>query len=152
MAEKKQSRNQRDQPPVDKRMPLTAHLEELRRRLVTCVVAVMIGFVASYYFAPRMFEVLMAPLVEALPPESTLIFTGVTEAFFTYLKVALLAGFFLASPLVLYEIWVFVSPALYRRETKYVVPFVVSSTLLFKPSTNSQINCSYSFIFSTVTC
>jgi sec-independent protein translocase protein TatC len=112
-------------------MPLTAHLDELRRRLVISVVAVMIGFGASYYFAPRMFEVLMAPLVEALPPESTLIFTGVTEAFFTYLKVALLAGFFLASPLVLYQVWVFVSPGLYRHEAKYVIPFVLSSSLLF---------------------
>jgi len=112
-------------------MPITAHLDELRRCLITCFVAVGIGFVGSYYFAPRMFAVLMAPLVEALPPESTLIFTGVTEAFFTFLKVALLAGFFAASPLVLYEIWVFVSPGLFRHEKKYVIPFVVFSTLFF---------------------
>ena len=112
-------------------MPITAHLEELRRRLITSIVAVIIGFGATYYFAPKLFEILMAPLVGALPPESTLIFTGVTEAFFTYLKMALLAGFFLASPLVLYEIWAFVSPGLYKREKTWVIPFVVFSTLFF---------------------
>jgi sec-independent protein translocase protein TatC len=112
-------------------MPITAHLEELRRRLITSMIAVGGGFVASYYFAPKMFDVLMAPLVKALPPESTFIFTGVVEAFFTYLKVALLAGFFLASPIVLYEIWAFVSPGLYTHEKRYVIPFVLFSTLFF---------------------
>jgi sec-independent protein translocase protein TatC len=112
-------------------MPITAHLEELRRRLITCAVAVGIGFAGSYYFAPKMFEVLMVPLLDALPPEHTLIFTGVTEAFFTYLKVAILAGVFISSPLLLYEIWAFVSPGLYRHEKKYVIPFVIFSTLFF---------------------
>ncbi len=112
-------------------MPITAHLEELRRRLIICAVAVGIGFVGSYYFASRIFEVLMAPLLKALPPESTLIFTGVTEAFFTYLKVAILAGVFISSPLILYEIWAFVSPGLYTREKRYVIPFVIFSTLFF---------------------
>ncbi|MBW2056773.1 MAG: twin-arginine translocase subunit TatC [Deltaproteobacteria bacterium] len=112
-------------------MPITAHLEELRRRLIICAVAVGIGFAGCYYFAPKMFAVLMAPLVRALPPESTLIFTGVTEAFFTYLKVAILAGFFVSSPLVLYEIWAFVSPGLYTKEKRYVIPFVIFSTIFF---------------------
>jgi sec-independent protein translocase protein TatC len=112
-------------------MPLTAHLEELRRRLIICAIAVGIGFGGSYYFAPEMFEILMAPLAEALPPESTLIFTGVTEAFFTFLKVAILAGVFASSPLLLYEIWAFVAPGLYAKEKKYVIPFVIFSTLFF---------------------
>jgi sec-independent protein translocase protein TatC len=112
-------------------MPITAHLEELRGRLITCAVAVGIGFAGSYYFAPKMFEVLMAPLVRVLPPDSTLIFTGITEAFFTYLKVAILAGIFVSSPLILYEIWAFVSPGLYTHERKYVIPFVIFSTMFF---------------------
>jgi sec-independent protein translocase protein TatC len=112
-------------------MPITAHLEELRRRLMICAIAVGSGFVGSYYFAPKLFEILMIPLVDALPPESTLIFTGVTEAFFTFLKVALLAGVFASSPLLLYEIWAFVSPGLYTKEKKYVIPFVVFSTVFF---------------------
>jgi len=131
MTEKSQPKKQRNLPPNDQKMPITAHLEELRRRLITCAVAVGAGFVGSYYFAPKMFEVLMNPLVNALPPDSTLIFTGVTEAFFVYLKVAILAGFFAASPLVLYEIWVFVSPGMYAREKRYVIPFVIFSTLFF---------------------
>jgi len=112
-------------------MPITSHLEELRRRLVISAVAVGIGFAGTYFFAPKIFEVLMVPLLEALPPDGTLIFTGVTEAFFTYLKVAILAGVFLSSPLILYEIWAFLSPGLYTHEKRYVIPFVIFSTLFF---------------------
>jgi sec-independent protein translocase protein TatC len=78
-----------------------------------------------------MFTLLMVPLVKALPPGSSLIFTGVTEAFFTYMKVALLAGVFLSSPLIFYEIWAFVAPGLYAREKRYTIPFVVFSAVLF---------------------
>lgn len=131
MAEKSRPKRRKNLPPNDKRMPITAHLEELRRRLITCAVAVGIGFAGSYYFASKMFEVLMAPLVEALPPDGTLIFTGVTEAFFTYLKVAILAGVFISSPLILYEIWAFVSPGLFAKEKRYVIPFVIFSTIFF---------------------
>jgi sec-independent protein translocase protein TatC len=112
-------------------MPITAHLEELRRRLVIIAIAAGIGFGVSYFFASQIFELLMAPLLQALPPDGKLIFTGVTEAFFTYLKVAILSGVFLASPLILYQIWVFVAPGLYARERRYVVPFVVFSTIFF---------------------
>lgn len=129
--EKSQPKRQKNLPPDDKRMPITSHLEELRRRLIISAIAVGIGFAGSYYFAPKMFEVLMVPLVQALPPETSLIFTGVTEAFFTYLKVAILAGVFISSPLILYEIWAFVSPGLYTKEKKYVIPFVIFSTLFF---------------------
>jgi len=86
MTEMSRTKNQKKLPPNDKKMPITAHLEELRRRLITSFVAVGAGFVGSYYFAPKMFEILMIPLVAALPPESTLIFTGITEAFFTGIR------------------------------------------------------------------
>ncbi len=131
MPEKSRPKKKENLPPDDKRMPITAHLEELRKRLIICAVAVGIGFGGSYYFAPKMFEVLMAPLLGALPPDGKLIFTGVTEAFFTFLKVAILAGVFAASPLILYEIWAFVAPGLYTREKRYVVPFVIFSTIFF---------------------
>jgi sec-independent protein translocase protein TatC len=131
MAENPRPKNQESPPPDDKKMPITAHLEELRRRLMICAIAVGSGFVGFYYFAPKLFEILMKPLVFALPPDSSLIFTGVTEAFFVYLKVAFLAGIFASSPLLLYEIWAFVSPGLYSKEKKYVIPFVVFSTLFF---------------------
>ncbi len=118
-------------PVEEEKKPFTEHLEELRHRLLICVAAVAVGFVVSYFFSKQLFEILMKPLIVSLPPKSTLIFTSLPEAFFTYLKVSLLAGIFLASPVVLYEIWAFVSPGLYKHERRYVVPFVFFSSIFF---------------------
>jgi len=107
------------------------HLEELRRRLIHSLVAVGVAFVICYIFSKDIFSLLMIPLKENLPPDSSMIFTSLPEAFFTYLKVALLAGIFLASPYVLYQIWLFVAPALYSHEKRYVVPFIFFATLFF---------------------
>lgn len=107
------------------------HLEELRKRLMICLIAVGISFGICYIFSKEIFQLLMIPLQKALPLGSSMIYTSLPEAFFTYLKVALLAGLFVASPVVLYQIWLFVAPALYSHEKKYVIPFVVLSTLLF---------------------
>ncbi len=107
------------------------HLAELRKRLIISLIAVGIGFGICYIFSKEIFHLLMIPLNKTLPPETTMIFTSLPEAFFTYLKVALLAGIFVASPVVLYQIWLFVAPALYSREKRYVIPFVILSTLLF---------------------
>ncbi len=106
------------------------HLEELRKRLVVSLIAVGIGFIVCYIFSKEIFEFLMLPLQRALPSGATMIFTTPAEAFFTYMKVGLLAGVFVASPIVLYQIWLFVAPALYSHEKKYVIPFVFSSTVL----------------------
>ena len=116
---------------VDEKLPFTSHLEELRKRLIICFVAVGIGFIVSYAFSERIFKVLMKPLLEAMPPGGTLIFTGLTEAFFIYFKVSLLAGIFIASPVILYQIWSFVSPGLHEKEKKYAFSFVVFSTVFF---------------------
>ncbi len=113
------------------KIPFTEHLEELRRRLIISVIAVAVGFLVSYFFSKQLFEILMRPLIVSLPPKSTLIFTSLPEAFFTYLKVSLLSGVFLASPVVLYEIWAFISPGLYGHEKKYVIPFVIFSSVFF---------------------
>lgn len=99
--------------------------------MIISVIAVAMGFLVSYFFSKQLFEILMKPLIVSLPPKSTLIFTSLPEAFFTYLKVSLLAGVFLASPIVLYEIWAFISPGLYSHEKKYVVPFVIFSSVFF---------------------
>ena len=80
-------------------MPLTSHLIELRKRLIVSVVAVLVGFGASYAFSENLFQFLAAPLVAALPPGTdALVFIGIIEPFFTYLKVAIVAGIILASP------------------------------------------------------
>jgi sec-independent protein translocase protein TatC len=113
------------------RMTFTAHLEELRSRLLKCLVAVGIGFAGSYFFKEEFFQILSRPLLRAMGDKGTMIFTGVPEPFFVYLKVALVAGIFFSAPLIIYEVWAFVAPGLYVHEKRYVVPFVFFSSLLF---------------------
>lgn len=116
---------------ADDKIPFTSHLEELRKRIIVCLIAVVAGFLLSYNFAEIIFELLVQPLKEQLPAESWLIFTGLTEAFVVYLKLAFYAGLILASPVILWEVWCFVAPGLYDHEKKYVFPFVISASLLF---------------------
>lgn len=115
----------------DEKQPFLAHLEELRKRLIACAIAVGIGFVISYFFSERLFRLLIMPLRDAMSESDQLIFTNLPEMFLTYLKVAFIAGILVAAPIIFYELWMFVAPGLYRKEKKYVIPFVVSSTILF---------------------
>ena len=115
----------------DKKLPLTAHLEELRKRLIYSFVSIGVAFGISYAYIKEIVEILMRPLVRALPAGSSLVFTAVPEAFFTYLKAALLAGVFFSSPFILYQVWAFVSPGLYEREKKYIYPYLFVSTFFF---------------------
>ncbi len=117
----------------EEKSPFTEHLGELRDRLVRCFIAVGVGFVAAYFFKEQLFEILIAPLVTAMGEnENTrMIFTGLPEAFFTYLKVALLTGIILSTPVLFYEFWMFVSPGLYRTEKKYFLPIVFLSVFFF---------------------
>ncbi len=117
--------------PNDKKIPFTAHLEELRSRLLKIVAAIGIGLVVSYAYKDWLFQVLTKPLSDALPPKSFIIYTGMAEAFFIYMEIALFASLFLTAPYTLYQLWKFISPGLYSREKKYVVPFVLTSTILF---------------------
>jgi sec-independent protein translocase protein TatC len=113
------------------KIPFTAHLEELRKRLITCFIAVGIGFIIAYAFKEKLFEILMLPLVREMRSGDKIIFTGITEAFFTYMKISLFAGIILSSPVLLYQFWAFVSPGLYQRERKYLVPIVLLSVVFF---------------------
>ncbi len=113
------------------KMSFTEHLEELRNRLIKILIAVAIGFVISYFFSKQLFYFLSLPLLEVLPKENSLIFTALPEAFFTYLKISLFAGIFIASPYIFYQIWKFISPGLYSEEKKYIFPFVILSTIFF---------------------
>jgi sec-independent protein translocase protein TatC len=116
---------------VEEKQTFIEHLEELRKRLIISLIAVGIGFGISYIFSKEIFQFLTIPLVNALPPDSTMIYTRLPEAFFTYLKVAFLTGIFVASPVILYQTWLFVAPALYSHEKRYAIPFVIFSTFLF---------------------
>ncbi len=131
------------------KMSFTAHLGELRNRLIKCLVAVGIGFVGSYFFKEKLFQILVHPLLKAMGEKGTLIFTGVPEPFFVYLKVSLVAGIFFSAPVILYEIWAFVVPGLYSRERRYVVPFVFFSSMLFLLGTlfGYYVVCPYGFKF-----
>lgn len=117
--------------PEDEKLPFTAHLEELRKRLIICFSAVGIGFVISYIFSKSLFEILMQPLLTAMPPEEKLIYTALPEAFFTYLKVAFLAGILLAVPVIMYQLWIFIAPGLYKNEKRLLMPIVFLSSLFF---------------------
>jgi len=115
----------------DEKMPFTAHLEELRWRLIVSFIAVSIGFLLSYGFKETLFDILMRPLISVMGHGDKMIFTNLPEAFFTYLKVSFLSGIMLASPVILYQIWVFIAPGLYHEERKLILPFVFLSTLFF---------------------
>jgi sec-independent protein translocase protein TatC len=110
---------------------LREHFAELRTRLVRSLLYVTLGFIVCYAFIEPIFDVLARPLVKVLPEGATLIFKSYPEAFFTYLKLALVSGLFLASPMVLYQIWAFIAPGLYEHEKRLALPFVVVSTLFF---------------------
>jgi sec-independent protein translocase protein TatC len=115
----------------EERMPFTSHLEELRDRLIKSFIAVGVGFLIAYGFKDKLFEILMQPLIKVMGRGDTLIFTGLPEAFFTYLKVAFLAGIMAASPVLIYQFWMFVAPGLYRKERKILLPIVFLSTFFF---------------------
>ncbi|PKN60196.1 MAG: twin-arginine translocase subunit TatC [Deltaproteobacteria bacterium HGW-Deltaproteobacteria-11] len=117
--------------PAEDKLPLTAHLEELRKRLVRSLIAIGVGFGACYYFKDGLFKIITKPLRDVLPKDSYMIYTSLPEAFFTYMKIAFFASLVLTAPFTLYQIWKFISPGLYSREKKYVIPFVLTSTLLF---------------------
>jgi len=113
------------------RMTLLEHLDELRRRLGYILLAIVAGFMGCWYFAKPIFAWLERPIKQFLPPGDTLAFTGLIDPFMLYVKVGLLAGIFVASPVVLYQLWLFVAPGLYRNERRVVVPFLLFTTFFF---------------------
>jgi sec-independent protein translocase protein TatC len=115
----------------DDQKPLMRHLEELRKRLVASAIAVAVCFAVTYTFSEKLFEILAYPLKVHLPKGDHLIYTNLPEMFFVYIKVSLVAGILLGAPFIFYQGWMFVAPGLQRQEKKYLLPFVMSSSLLF---------------------
>ena len=117
---------------VDTPMPLTAHLAELRSRLIWCMVALAVGFMVCYGFSDRIVAALQAPVVlVGQPIQVPLQIIAPAEAFVTYIKVGLIAGLFLVLPFILYQLWKFVAPGLLEHEKKYTVPFLIGAAVLF---------------------
>jgi sec-independent protein translocase protein TatC len=116
---------------TDDKQPFLSHVKELRDRIVVALIALGISFVITYSFKERIFDFLMQPFVRVMPAKSSFIFIGVTEAFITYFKISIVAALFLAAPVILYEIWMFVAPGLYEREKRFVLPFIIMGSLCF---------------------
>ena len=115
-------------------MSFLDHLEELRKRIIYSLIAVAVGFFACWGYAERIFGIMQRPIMDALHrngmPEK-LVYLNPTEPFNLYLKIGALAGLFVASPVVLFQVWLFISPGLYRKEKRYVFPFMFSTVALF---------------------
>jgi sec-independent protein translocase protein TatC len=112
-------------------MTLAEHLEELRWCILKSILAVVVASGVSYFFADAIFAFVVAPLRQNLQPGQNLIGTGVTEAFFVEIKVALAAGVLFSSPVIFYQIWRFIAPGLSGREKRWVLPFVFCATFFF---------------------
>lgn len=112
-------------------MGLLDHLEELRDRLLVSVGAFAVGFFGCWTYSGPIYDFLAQPIYAYLPEGEKLAFLGITDPFIIYVKVAALAAVFLASPVILWQLWAFVSPGLYRRERLLAGPFVLFGSLLF---------------------
>ncbi|MBF0119722.1 MAG: twin-arginine translocase subunit TatC [Desulfobacterales bacterium] len=115
----------------DGKMPLTSHLDELRKRLIVCFISVFVGFILSYGFKERIFTILTKPLISVMQEGDKLIYTGLAEAFITYLKVSLISGIILSVPIIFYQFWMFISPGLYENEKRLIIPITFFCSFFF---------------------
>jgi len=132
--EKNPDRDPEEEAFNGKQMSFLEHLEELRQRLIRSVLALCAGFIICFYFSDNIYGYLAKPLTDtlhALHMADKLVYTNPTDPFNLYIKLSMVAGLFLASPYVLWQIWLFVSPGLYRHEKRYVWPFVLLTSGLF---------------------
>jgi sec-independent protein translocase protein TatC len=121
-------------PEALKGMSFLEHLEELRRRIIWSAISMAGGFAICYYFHEQMYDLMQKPIMKALKShglDQKLVYLNPTDPFNMYLKVSFIAGLFLASPFVLYQVWLFIAPGLYKNERKYVTPFMFSTVGLF---------------------
>lgn len=118
---------------AERRETLTTHLVELRKRLLWSFVAMIVGMAVCYLFVEQIYGFLVQPLANAMGPGDSqrLIYTGLTEAFFTYLKISFFAGVFLTFPIVASQVWKFLAPGLYKNEKRAFLPFLIATPVLF---------------------
>jgi sec-independent protein translocase protein TatC len=125
---------------------LISHLLELRNRLMHALIAVIIALVPCVYYQNQLFTFISRPIREKLPKGATLIATGVMSPFITPLKLAMFVSIFIAMPYILYQVWAFVAPGLYKHEKRFAIPLLASSVLLFY----LVVGFAYQFVFPTV--
>jgi len=119
--------------PEEHKMPLLDHLVELRNRLMWSTAAILVAFVICYIFSEHIFNFLVKPLADIYQGQTgrRMIYTGLTEAFVTYIKVSLYSAFFVAFPFIASQIWMFIAPGLYRNEKRAFLPFLIATPVLF---------------------
>ena len=120
-----------DLPDNDQEQPFVSHLVELRSRLMRAMLAILVIFLCLFYFANHLYEIVSAPLTALLPAGTSMIATDVTSPFFAPFKLTLVLSLFLAMPLILHQVWGFISPGLYKHEKRLAVPLLASSIFLF---------------------
>ena len=121
---------------ADEEKPITQHLEDLRKCLIRSLLGMVAGAILTFNYISPVIEFLEQPLLQALPPDRMhLYFTGIADKFMTYFKVGLLMSFLVSMPFILYQVWIFVSPGLYRHEKKFALPFVIFSFVSFVAGT-----------------
>jgi sec-independent protein translocase protein TatC len=113
------------------KMSFLDHLEELRKRLIVSSIAIFVAFLICWKYAEKIFAKLQEPLTRFLPPGDKLAYTRLTAPFFLYMKVAFFAGIFLAAPVLLLQVWLFISPGLYKKERRMAAPFIIFATVFF---------------------
>jgi len=132
-------RDDDDDPLTDdagSKMSFLEHLDELRKRLIYIVYSLIFGCVIAYIFIGKLFDFIMKPMYAMLPRDAAgggakLMYTAGPEPFMLYIKIGFLAGIFIASPLILWQVWKFIAPGLYSHEKKFAIPFVLMSTIFF---------------------
>ena len=120
-----------EEPSAVGKMSFLDHLDELRKRIVNSVIAVGVGILLSFAFIQNIFNFLLAPTRKVLPPGVKIIYTQPGEAFGMYITVSMIAGAVLASPYVMYQVWMFIAPGLYSKEKRMALPFVLFTTIGF---------------------
>ena len=131
------------------KMSFLEHLDELRKRIINACLSIAVGILVGFFFINRIFNFIFEPTRRALPAGSKLIYTQPGEAFSLYVQIALIAGIVLASPFIMYQVWLFIAPGLYSNEKRLAIPFVLLTTIGFVAGAafNHYITFPYMMIF-----
>jgi len=131
MTAKKNNNNKNENGSEASEMTFFQHLGELRKRVFYAMGFILVFFMVSWAFVDKIYTWLAQPVLRFLPEGEKLAFTSLTEPFMMYIKLSFISGLFLASPFIFHQLWLFISPALYKKEKKWVFPFVFSTTFFF---------------------
>jgi sec-independent protein translocase protein TatC len=129
-------------------MSFLEHLDELRKRIIHACLGIAVGIALSFAFIQQIYDFLLAPAIATLPPGSRLIYIQPTEAFSLYVQISLIAGVVISSPFIMYQVWKFIAPGLYSNEKRFVIPFVLFSSICFVAGAAFNHYIGYPFIMT----